>query len=83
MSNEVGQAVILAEALRVERGLTHRQFAVALGRDETEWAHLRAGRRDPSPAFLKALRSYAALIGGIWPSRIDVAIQHDALAVVA
>lgn len=83
MQQDIGQTVAVADLLRREAGLTHRQFVAALGRDETEWAHLRAARRDPSPTFVKALRVYAARVGGIWPSRIDVAIQQDALAAVA
>jgi hypothetical protein len=83
MANGIGQAVATADALRATRGLTHRQFADVLGRDESEWAHLRAARRDPSEAFTRALRAYAAQVGGIWPSRVDVAIQQDALAKVA
>lgn len=83
MANEIGQTITEAEALRVARGLTHRQFVAALGRDESEWAHLRVGRRDPSESFVRALRAYASLVGGVWPSKVDVAIQHDALARVA
>lgn len=83
MGETIGQTVLEAEALRVARGLTHRQFVEALRRDESEWAHLRAGRRDPSEGFVRALRTYAAQVGGVWPSRVDVAIQQDALARVA
>lgn len=77
------QIVRVAEELRAELGLRHRQFVRALGRDLTEWSHLRAGRREPSEGFVRALRAFAAQVGGIWPSRVDVAIQQDALARVA
>lgn len=83
MPEQVGQVISVADALREARGLSHMDFVAALGRDLTEWSHLRAGRRDPSPTFVRALREYAAGIGDVWPSRVDVAIQSDALARVA
>ena len=83
MSTSQHQLTDVAEALRVAGGLTHQQFVDALSRDKTEWAHMRARRRGPSDAFVRALRTYAHTVGGIWPSRVDVAIQQDALAKVA
>lgn len=79
----IGQVTTVAEALRREVGLQHQEFVDALGRDKAEWAHMRAGRRGASDGFARALRVYAASVGGIWPSRVDVAIQADALARVA
>ncbi|HXI15259.1 MAG TPA: hypothetical protein VNM48_02725 [Chloroflexota bacterium] len=83
MDATAGHSIREAEALREARGLAHLEFVEALGRDLTEWSHLRAGRRDPSTGFLRALRLYASSVGGVWPSRVDVAIQQDALAKVA
>lgn len=77
---QASHVVSVAEALRIASDLSHEQFTEALGRDRTEWAHLRAARRDPSQSFIRALRSYAAQVGGIWLSKVEVAIQQDALA---
>lgn len=83
MQSSTEQVTVVADQLRQAAGLGHVEFMEALGRDKTEWAHMRAGRRGASPAFTRALRAYAARTGGIWPSRVDVAIQQDALAAVA
>jgi hypothetical protein len=70
----------IAEELRKAQGLNHAAFAKCLGRDKGEWSILRRQQRVPSATFTAALRSYARTVGGIWPSRIDVAVQQDALA---
>lgn len=82
-TQQVDRVTGVADELRRVQGLRHQEFVEALGRDKSEWAHMRSGRRGASPAFTRALRVYAAQVGGIWPSRVDVAIQQDALAAVA
>ncbi|HXI16517.1 MAG TPA: hypothetical protein VNM48_09100 [Chloroflexota bacterium] len=82
-SARASRVTVVADELRVALGATHQEFVAAMQRDKTEWAHMRAGRRGASPAFMRALRACAAHAGGIWPSRVDVAIQQDALAAVA
>jgi hypothetical protein len=72
--------VTVADEMRQALRLTHQQFVDALGRPKSEWHSMRATRRGASVSFTAALRSYARTVGGIWPSRIDVAVQQDALA---
>lgn len=54
-----GRVVALADEWRRSLGLHHRGLSQLLHRDETEWAHLRAGRRHPSQEFVLALLTTA------------------------
>ncbi len=70
----------VAERLRRAQGLTHSAFVLAIGRPKSEWHNLRAGRRPPSPTFVRALTTYAGAIGGGWLERLEAAVIQDALA---
>ena len=74
---------MLLDQWRQSLGLNHKEFAAYVGRQETEWSHLRAGRRMPSASFVRQVRERAKAGGGAWPAAIDAAYQHDALARVA
>lgn len=60
-------------------GMSHQEFVTYLGRDKTEWSHLRAGRRDPSDSFVRAARVKAAEYGGFWLAALDDDYQRDVL----
>lgn len=77
------QLVMLLDQWRQSMGMGHREFSTFLGRQESEWSHLRAGRRQPSEGFVRHARERANARGGTWPAAIDAAYQHDALARVA
>ena len=65
---------------RQQRGLGHRAFCRFIGRDKTEWAHARAGRRGLSDSFVRAAREQMAAVDGGWVRHLDAAIQVDAVA---
>ena len=82
-SLQASKIVQVALALTAAEGISHRQFAKRIGRDPSEWANVRSGARAPSTGVIRGVRAYAVKVGGVWPSRVDMAIQEDALAEVA
>lgn len=82
METLTGQFVRQTDGLREHLGLTHQQFVSAIGRDLTEWSHLRAGRRAPSIGFVRAVRDYARGVGGGWPEALDEAFKRDAMQAI-
>lgn len=68
------------EQWQAELGLSHQDFMAFLGgRGADEWAHYRAGRRDPSESFVRAARRKARAVAPEWLARLDAAYQEDAL----
>ena len=77
------QVVRLLDEWRARQGFSHRQFARFLGRAESEWANLRANRRPPSEAFVRAALDQAFAAGGPWYRALLDAYKADAEARVA
>jgi hypothetical protein len=71
--------VAACEAWRQSLRMSHTEFVRLLGRDQTEWANMRAGRRSASETFVRAVRDEVRRRGGEWPSILERAYAVDTM----